>query len=171
MRGLSKSAGVSPFVSRGGIKLAAAFDAFGLDPKASSRSIIGASTGGFTEVLLECGAAQVFTVDVGSDQLHAKLRGNPRVVALGKDRCAGPRRRGSSRAPSAPSSPIELQGAALRLAAPDAWLVALVTPQFEAGRRLWAKASSSVRRKRAPRPWRRYGPLSTRHRAGRCSLR
>jgi predicted rRNA methylase YqxC with S4 and FtsJ domains len=51
--------------------------------------------------------------------------------------------------------------AALRLAAPDAWLVALVTPQFEAGRRLWAKASSSVRRKRAPRPWRRYGPLST----------
>ncbi|MGB6441349.1 MAG: SAM-dependent methyltransferase [Methyloceanibacter sp.] len=85
MRGLSKSAGVSPFVSRGGIKLAAAFDAFGLDPKASSRSIIGASTGGFTEVLLECGAAQVFAVDVGSDQLHAKLRGNPRVVALGKD--------------------------------------------------------------------------------------
>jgi 23S rRNA (cytidine1920-2'-O)/16S rRNA (cytidine1409-2'-O)-methyltransferase len=83
MRGLSKSAGVSPFVSRGGIKLAAAFDAFGLDPKASSRSIIGASTGGFTEVLLECGAAQA--VDVGSDQLHAKLRGNPRVVALGKD--------------------------------------------------------------------------------------
>jgi len=112
MRGLSKSAGVSPFVSRGGIKLAAAFDAFGLDPKASSRSIIGASTGGFTEVLLEYGAAQVFAVDVGSDQLHAKLRGKPRVVALGK----GPRRRGSSRAPSAPSSPIELyqpdQGAA-----------------------------------------------------------
>ena len=99
MRGLSKSAGVSPFVSRGGIKLAAAFDAFGLDPKASSRSIIGASTGGFTEVLLECGAAQVFAVDVGSDQRHDKLRGNPRVVALGKDRCAGASTPGVNKGP------------------------------------------------------------------------
>ena len=74
-----------PYVSRGGVKLAHALDHFAIDPAGAIALDIGASTGGFTEVLLEYGAAQVFAVDVGSDQLHAKLRGNPRVVALGKD--------------------------------------------------------------------------------------
>ena len=72
----------SPFVSRGGLKLAAALDAFRLDPNDLIALDIGASTGGFTEVLLERGAARVFSVDVGRDQLHATLREDPRVVAL-----------------------------------------------------------------------------------------
>jgi len=72
-------------------------------------------------------------VDVGSDQLHAKLRGNPRVVALGKDRCAGPLDAGVIKGPVADVSFISLTKAlpaAPRLAAPDAWLVALAKPQF-----------------------------------------
>jgi 23S rRNA (cytidine1920-2'-O)/16S rRNA (cytidine1409-2'-O)-methyltransferase len=69
-----------PFVSRGGVKLAAALDAFGIDPRACVCLDIGASTGGFTEVLLARGAARVYAVDVGRGQLHPTLFGNPRVV-------------------------------------------------------------------------------------------
>ena len=79
---LAVEADVSPFVSRGGVKLAAALDAFRLDPKGLIALDIGASTGGFTEVLLERGAARVYAVDVGRDQLHARLREDPRVVTL-----------------------------------------------------------------------------------------
>src|SRR6476660_10451729 len=79
---LSVNAGVSPFVSRGGLKLAAALDAFGLDPKGLIALDIGASTGGFTEVLLARGAERVFAVDVGREQLHWKLREDQRVVVL-----------------------------------------------------------------------------------------
>ena len=77
-----RSTRMLPFVSRGGLKLAAALDAFHLDPKGLIALDIGASTGGFTEVLLERGAARVYAVDVGRDQLHARLREDPRVVAL-----------------------------------------------------------------------------------------
>ena len=135
----------SPFVSRGGLKLAAALDAFRLDPNDLIALDIGASTGGFTEVLLERGAARVFSVDVGRDQLHATLREDPRVVALeGTDArrldagiVAGP-----VDAIVADVSFISLTKAlpvALSLAAPGAWLIALVKPQFEVGRELVGK--------------------------------
>ena len=70
------------FVSRGAEKLAAALDNFTFDPAGAVALDIGASTGGFTEVLLERSARRVYAVDVGSAQLHQKLKGDPRVVAL-----------------------------------------------------------------------------------------
>src|ERR1700761_6038493 len=67
-----------PWVSRGGVKLAATLDAFGFDPKDAICLDLGASTGGFTQVLLARGAAQVYAVDVGHGQLHEALRDDPR---------------------------------------------------------------------------------------------
>jgi 23S rRNA (cytidine1920-2'-O)/16S rRNA (cytidine1409-2'-O)-methyltransferase len=130
----------SPFVSRGGLKLAAALDAFGLDPKGLIALDIGASTGGFTEVLLARGAERVFAVDVGRDQLHWRLREDRRVVVLeGTDARTldagvvdGPV--GAIVADVSFISLTKALPAALSLAAPSAWLVALVKPQFEAGR-------------------------------------
>ena len=137
---LAVSASASPYVSRGGLKLAAALEAFGFDPKGRVALDIGASTGGFTDVRLARGAAKVYAVDVGRGQLHEKLRADPRVVVLEatdarsldaaiiKDRVS---------AIVADVSFISLTlalPAALRLAAPGAWLVVLVKPQFEAGR-------------------------------------
>lgn len=69
-----------PWVSRGGVKLAAGLEAFGLDPSGLVCLDVGASTGGFTDVLLARGAAKVYAVDVGYGQLHARLRNDPRVV-------------------------------------------------------------------------------------------
>src|SRR2546423_4935340 len=69
-----------PYVSRGGVKLAAALDHFGFDPAGRVCLDVGASTGGFTDVLLARGARRVYAVDVGREQLHARLRGNPAVV-------------------------------------------------------------------------------------------
>lgn len=69
-----------PWVSRGGLKLVAALDAFGIDPLGLVCLDVGASTGGFTDVLLSRGAVRVYAVDVGYGQLHAKLRSDPRVV-------------------------------------------------------------------------------------------
>ena len=137
---LTVEADVSPFVSRGGLKLAAALDAFGLDPKGRIALDIGASTGGFTEVLLARGADKVFAVDVGRDQLHDKLREDRRVVVLeGTDARSLDAEivEGPVGAIVADVSFISLSKAlpaALSLAAPGAWLVALVKPQFEAGR-------------------------------------
>ena len=71
-----------PYVSRGGVKLAAALDAFQIDPKDRICLDIGASTGGFTEVLLTRGAAHVYAVDVGHGQLHPTIVGNARVTNL-----------------------------------------------------------------------------------------
>jgi 23S rRNA (cytidine1920-2'-O)/16S rRNA (cytidine1409-2'-O)-methyltransferase len=71
-----------PYVSRGGVKLAGALDAFGLDPSGVVAADIGASTGGFTDCLLQRGAARVYAIDVGYGQLHDKLRRDPRVVAM-----------------------------------------------------------------------------------------
>jgi 23S rRNA (cytidine1920-2'-O)/16S rRNA (cytidine1409-2'-O)-methyltransferase len=137
---LTVDASASPFVSRGGLKLAAALDAFQLDAKGLIALDIGASTGGFTEVLLERGAARVYAVDVGQGQLHPKLRHEPRVVTLeGTDArsltCGSVE--GQIGAIVADVSFISLTKAlpaALALAAPGAWLVALVKPQFEVGR-------------------------------------
>src|SRR5882757_1728186 len=71
-----------PHVSRSGLKLAAALDHFGFDPKGRVCLDAGASTGGFTQVLLERGAKSVYAVDVGRDQLHASLRSRPEVISL-----------------------------------------------------------------------------------------
>jgi 23S rRNA (cytidine1920-2'-O)/16S rRNA (cytidine1409-2'-O)-methyltransferase len=109
-------------------------DAFGLDPKGFIALDIGASTGGFTEVLLERGASRLYAVDVGREQLHAKLRDDPRVAGLeGMD--ARRLDAGSIEKPVgavvADVSFISLTKAlpaALNLAAPGAWLVALVKP-------------------------------------------
>jgi 23S rRNA (cytidine1920-2'-O)/16S rRNA (cytidine1409-2'-O)-methyltransferase len=137
---LAVDASASSFVSRGGIKLAAALDAFRLDPKGLIALDIGASTGGFTEVLVERGARRVFAVDVGRGQLHAKLREDKRVVVLEEtdardldaETIEGPV--GAIVADVSFISLTKALPAALELAAPGAWLVALVKPQFEVGR-------------------------------------
>ena len=129
-----------PYVSRGGVKLAAGLDGFGLDPAGLLCLDVGASTGGFTDVLLRRGAAHVVAVDVGRDQFHHSLRGDPRVTlreatdvrALGPADLPGPVDLVVCDA-SFVSLRIVLPPA-LALAGPRAALVALVKPQFEAGR-------------------------------------
>jgi 23S rRNA (cytidine1920-2'-O)/16S rRNA (cytidine1409-2'-O)-methyltransferase len=128
-----------PWVSRGGVKLAHALDAFGLDPMGQVVLDVGASTGGFTDVLLHGGATKVYAVDVGHGQLAWKLRSDPRVVVLEKTNA---RRLDATQVPEAPGIVVcdasfiglaTVLPAALSLAAPDAWAVALIKPQFEAG--------------------------------------
>lgn len=127
-------------VSRGAVKLAAALDHFKLDPAGRIALDVGASTGGFTQVLLERGVARVYAVDVGKGQLHASLKDDPRVVALegcdarALDRVMVP---DAIEAIVADVSFISLRKAlpaALALAAPGCWLVVLVKPQFEVER-------------------------------------
>lgn len=128
-----------PWVSRGGVKLAHALDHFGIDPKDWVALDIGASTGGFTDVLLARGARRVYAVDVGHGQLAWKLRQDDRVVV--RERCNA-RYIGRDDVPEPPdlvvcdASFIGLETvlpAALALAAPGARLVALIKPQFEVG--------------------------------------
>jgi 23S rRNA (cytidine1920-2'-O)/16S rRNA (cytidine1409-2'-O)-methyltransferase len=129
-----------PYVSRGGVKLAAALEAFGLDPAGAVCLDVGASTGGFTDCLLQRGAARVYAVDVGSGQLDAKLRADPRVIV---------RERVNARFLSAEHVPELADLAALDLSfisarlvlpavaarvRPGGAIVVLVKPQFEAGR-------------------------------------
>src|SRR5690348_236616 len=71
-----------PYVSRGGVKLAAALDHFGFDPRGQTCLDVGASTGGFTQVLLARGARLVIAIDVGRDQLHASLRDRADVLSM-----------------------------------------------------------------------------------------
>jgi 23S rRNA (cytidine1920-2'-O)/16S rRNA (cytidine1409-2'-O)-methyltransferase len=130
----------SDYVSRGSLKLAAALDAFGFDAEGRVALDVGASTGGFTEVLLKRGAAHVFAVDVGHGQLHGSLAADTRVTSLeGQD--ARALTEGEVTQPVsaivADVSFISLEKAlpaALSFAMPGTWLVALVKPQFEAGR-------------------------------------
>ena len=130
----------SRYVSRGGEKLEAALDAFGFDPNCTIALDVGASTGGFSDVLISRGAAKIYAVDVGTGQLHAKLRVNPRVVALEGTDARALDRRVIGEAVTAIVADVSFISltlvlpAALKLAAPGAWLVALVKPQFEAGR-------------------------------------
>ena len=137
---LTVAPGAQPYVSRGGLKLEAALDAFGFEAKGRTALDIGASTGGFTDLLLARGAALVYAVDVGRDQLHAKLRGDPRVVSLeatdARSLDAGlvPEKVTAIVADVSFISLTQALPAALGLAAPGAWLIALVKPQFEAGR-------------------------------------
>jgi len=131
-----------PWVSRGGVKLAHALDYFMIDPRGWTALDIGASTGGFTEVLLACGARRVYAVDVGHGQLAWKLRRDARVVVLERTNA-----RYLTRAEIV--EPVDLIAcdasfiglatilpAPLSLAADAAVLVTLVKPQFEAGRGL-----------------------------------
>jgi len=129
-----------PWVSRGGIKLAHGLDTFALDPTGATAMDIGSSTGGFTDVLLQCGAARVFAVDSGTNQLAWSLRQDSRVTVLEQT---------SARV----LTPAEIDARCdwvvcdasfiglakvlerpLALAAPDCRLVALIKPQFEVGR-------------------------------------
>ena len=129
-----------PFVSRGGVKLAAALDRFGFDPKGRVCIDIGASTGGFTHVLLERGARLVYAIDVGRGQLHASLRARPQVVVMEETdiRTLVPARfdaRPDLVAVDVSFISLKLVlPAALALTRPPAQLVALIKPQFEAGR-------------------------------------
>lgn len=129
-----------PYVSRGGVKLAAALDHFGFDPKGRICLDVGASTGGFTQVLLERGAKLLYAIDVGRGQLHESLRQRREVVSLEETdiRTFSP-----SRLDTLPDlivvdvSFISLKlvlPAALALAKAPAQLIALIKPQFEAGR-------------------------------------
>jgi 23S rRNA (cytidine1920-2'-O)/16S rRNA (cytidine1409-2'-O)-methyltransferase len=129
-----------PFVSRGGLKLVAALDAFAFDPTDLACLDVGASTGGFTDALLGRGAAHVYAVDVGRDQLHPSLRTHPRVTSL--EGCDA-RSLDATTIPVAPMLvTIDVSFISLRLVVPtvarlmgeDAALAALVKPQFEAGR-------------------------------------
>lgn len=129
-----------PWVSRGGIKLAHALDYFGWDVGGAIALDVGSSTGGFTDVLLSRGADKVFAVDVGTNQLAWKLRQDPRVAVHEQTNA---RYLDASTVPEpvdivvCDASFIALSkvlGAALGLAKPGAKLVALIKPQFEAGR-------------------------------------
>jgi 23S rRNA (cytidine1920-2'-O)/16S rRNA (cytidine1409-2'-O)-methyltransferase len=127
-----------PYVSRAGHKLANALDAFGLDVAGLDCCDVGASTGGFTDVLLQRGARRVIALDVGYGQLHPKLRNDPRVTVLERTNA-----RAIRELPFAPTlvtcdvSFISVRTAlppALALAAPGWQALVLVKPQFEAGR-------------------------------------
>jgi len=132
-----------PYVSRGGVKLAHALDVFGVDPSGRPALDVGASTGGFTDVLLRRGAPRVVALDVGHSQLDWKLRSDPRVVVL---------ERINARTLTADQLPEDARAfeivtmdvsfisvrqvlpAIVPLLLPEADLVVLVKPQFEAGR-------------------------------------
>src|SRR5262245_40520317 len=129
-----------PWVSRGGVKLAAALDHFRVDPAGRICIDVGASTGGFTDVLLARGARRVYAVDVGRGQLHASLRERPEVVSI---EAADIRTLTPATLEPRPYfvtvdvSFISLKlvlPAALALAQPPARMLALIKPQFEAGR-------------------------------------
>ena len=128
-----------PWVSRGGVKLAHALDYFGIDPAGRICLDIGASTGGFSNVLLARGAARVYAVDVGRGQLAWKLRQDPRVLL--HEGCNA-RHLTREQIPEAPSLVVcdasfiglaTVLATPLLLAAPAAELVALIKPQFEVG--------------------------------------
>jgi 23S rRNA (cytidine1920-2'-O)/16S rRNA (cytidine1409-2'-O)-methyltransferase len=129
-----------PWVSRGGVKLAHALDEFAIDPAGAIALDIGASTGGFTEVLLARGAKRVYAVDVGHGQLAEKLRRDARVVTLERRNARDLTQADISEAPDiivCDASFISLTAvlpASLALAVPSAALIALIKPQFEAGK-------------------------------------
>jgi len=128
------------FVSRGGEKLAAALDAFALDVAGCICLDVGSSTGGFTDCLLQRGAARVYAVDVGRGLLHWKLRNDPRVVLLegvnARHLTEGdlPEPAGFAAVDVAFISLTKILPAVIRLLQPSAGVVTLIKPQFEAGR-------------------------------------
>jgi 23S rRNA (cytidine1920-2'-O)/16S rRNA (cytidine1409-2'-O)-methyltransferase len=135
-----KATPAHPYVSRGGVKLAAALDHFDIDPKGRVCLDVGASTGGFTQVLAERGAKRVYAVDVGRSQLHDSLRGRDAVVSLEQTDIRTLPAATFAEAPSLVTIDVsfislkQVLPAVMALAAPEARLVALIKPQFEAGR-------------------------------------
>ena len=130
-----------PFVSRGGVKLSGALEQYPIDIEGHVCLDVGASTGGFTEVLLANGAAIVFSIDVGREQLHPSLHGHPRIVSMEETDI---REFEGKRLPARPDivvidvSFISLKAVlpvALSLAAAPMHLLALIKPQFEAARK------------------------------------
>jgi 23S rRNA (cytidine1920-2'-O)/16S rRNA (cytidine1409-2'-O)-methyltransferase len=130
-----------PYVSRGGVKLTAALDHFHLDVTGRICLDVGASTGGFTEVLLQRGTRRVYAIDVGRDQLHQRLRGRRDIVSMEETdiRSLDPARL----AEPPDFATVDVSFISLKLVLPAvgkilkarATLVALIKPQFEAGRR------------------------------------
>ncbi len=129
-----------PYVSRGGVKLAAALDQFHFNPKGRICLDVGASTGGFTQVLLDRGARRVYAVDVGRGQLHKSLLGRPEIVSLENTeiRTLSPAR--LDEPPDLVTIDVSfislklVMPAALALAKVPTQFIALIKPQFEAGR-------------------------------------
>jgi 23S rRNA (cytidine1920-2'-O)/16S rRNA (cytidine1409-2'-O)-methyltransferase len=130
-----------PFVSRGGVKLSGALERYPLEIEDHVCLDVGASTGGFTEVLLANGASLVFSIDVGHGQLHPSLHGHPRIVSMEETDIRGFE---GKRLPQRPDivvidvSFISLKAVlpvALSLAAAPMHLLALIKPQFEAARK------------------------------------
>ena len=125
------------YVSRGGLKLEKALDHFALPVEGRICADLGASTGGFTDVLLQRGALRVFAVDVGYGQLHPRLRADPRVVVLERVNARELKLPEKCGAAVADLSFISLRLVLPSLVAslgPDGWACVLVKPQFEAGR-------------------------------------
>lgn len=128
-----------PWVSRAALKLAHALDAFGVDPEGLFCLDVGASTGGFVQVLLARGAAQVAAVDVGRDQLAPALAADPRVLNLERTDARGLVLADLGERPALVTcdasfiSLAKVLPAALSVAAEGAWLIALFKPQFEVG--------------------------------------
>jgi len=128
------------YVSRGGVKLEGALEAFDLAPAGLVAADLGASTGGFTDCLLQRGAAKVFAVDVGYGQLHARLRSDPRVVVM--ERCNA--RHLELEALGEPVDLVvidasfigleKLLPAVTRILRPGGEVLAMVKPQFQVGR-------------------------------------
>ena len=126
-----------PYVSRGGVKLAAALDHFGLDVAGRVCLDVGASTGGFTEVLLARGAKRVYAVDVGTGQLHPRLRGRDAIVSLEQTDI---RKLDPARLPDPPGfATVDVSFISLKLVlpaignllTPRAQILGLIKPQFE----------------------------------------
>lgn len=139
------AAAAFPWVSRGGVKLASALDHFGLSPSGLNCLDVGASTGGFTDVLLNRGAHHITAVDVGKDQLHPKIAENRRVLSL---ESTDIRSIVTGSLPEMPTfAVVDVSFISLklilpsitRLLAPQAKLVCLIKPQFEAGRKAVVK--------------------------------
>lgn len=132
-----------PYVGRGGVKLAHALDAFAIDPRGALVLDVGASTGGFTDVLLRRGAQRVVALDVGHGQIDWTLRNDPRVVVLERvnARTLTPEQLPAD-ARAFDGATMDVSFISLRHVLPavapllrrGGWLVALVKPQFEAGR-------------------------------------
>ena len=134
-----------PYVSRGGVKLAHALEHFRFDPAGKVCLDIGASTGGFTDVLLRAGALRIYAVDVGTDQLHQSLRNRSEIVPLENIDARALDRTLISEPPQLIT--VDVSFISLKLifpnlkgiAAPACELVALIKPQFEVGKKLAGK--------------------------------
>ncbi|WP_022853444.1 TlyA family RNA methyltransferase [Thermodesulfatator atlanticus] len=129
-----------PFVSRGGLKLAHALKHFGIDVAGLVCADIGASTGGFTDCLLQEGAAKVYAIDVGKGQLHYKLRNDPRVVVLEGINArylteeSLPEKVGLVTIDCSFISLTKILPAAVKILKPEGLIIALIKPQFEVGK-------------------------------------